>query len=104
MRSRATLDLQRATLIPTSVAFYSRQHPNVRQIAVLLRIIEPVAHNKFIRDCEADVIRIDGQLAARGLVQKDGDTEPFWLMSKQQPLEKAQCEAGIKNVLHQNHI
>ena len=48
------------------------QDRDVRQVAVLLRVIEPVADDEVILDGEADVIDLHVHLAARRLAEQAG--------------------------------
>src|SRR5690606_11755190 len=43
---------------------------DVGQGAVLLGVVEPVAHDPLVRNAEADVIELHLDLRARGLVQQ----------------------------------
>ncbi len=49
------------------------EDPNVGHIAVLLAVVQPVAHHKLVGDLEAGIVGGDGLFAAGGLIQQGGD-------------------------------
>src|SRR5689334_20652436 len=70
-----TSDLGRRTsdLGPRSLL----QHRDVRQVPVLLRVIQPVADDEVILDREADVIHLHVDLAPRRLAQEARGLQRF---------------------------
>src|SRR5437764_5100069 len=83
---------------------HSRQHADIRNIAVLFCIIEPVSHHELVSDRKSDVIRLNRQFAARWLVQQGCHAKAFGLMPEQQALKKRECQASVENVLDQNDV
>ena len=49
---------------------------NVRQIAILFRVIQTVADDKFIRDGEANVIRRDRFFTATRFIEEHANLHP----------------------------
>src|SRR6185369_331499 len=82
----------------------ARQHPYIRQVTVLFRIVESVANDELIWNRKAYIVCANRQLAAGGLIQQHGNADPPWLVALQKAFEEAQSQAGIKDVFHQNNI
>src|SRR5579872_4486804 len=80
------------------------QNANIFQIAIALIVIQTVADNKFVGNREADVVRFDILNAARRLVEQRGDFQRLRLALLQHAAKIAEREAGIENVLDQNHV
>jgi hypothetical protein len=53
-------------------ALLSWDDADIGQVAVLLSVVEPVAHNKFVRNLKANVIAFERKLAARWLIEQRG--------------------------------
>src|SRR5438477_8830721 len=47
-----------------------RQHLNIRQVPVFLRVIEPIAYDEMGVDGEADVVGLEFHLVRGGLIEK----------------------------------
>src|ERR1700685_2196194 len=47
----------------------SGHNANVGQVAILLRVIQAVADDKFVGNLEANVVALERKLASRGLVE-----------------------------------
>src|SRR2546423_2431543 len=62
-------------------------HANIRQVSIALRIIEAIAHHIGIGDRETYVVRLDGHLAPRWLVEQGCNPQRFWLVRQQQFLD-----------------
>src|SRR5690606_262612 len=52
-----------------------RERADERQVAVLLRVVEPVADDELRRDVEADVAHVDVDLGRLGLAQQRRDLD-----------------------------
>src|SRR3974390_864589 len=82
----------------TAKPLLPRDHANIRQIAVALRVIEPVPHHELIRNLEADVVCLNRHLAPRRLVEQRSQLQHARLVRHQKLLQHRQCEAGIEYV------
>src|SRR5579864_5439801 len=80
------------------------QNTNVFQIAIVLIVIQTIAHHKFVGDREADIIRLDILNPARRLVEQRGNFQRLRLALLQHATQIAEREAGIENVLDENHV
>src|SRR5438876_2243276 len=100
----ASVAARTVAFIDLSARFRCRQHANIRQIAILLGIIKPIADHELVWDGESQIIRFDGQLAPGRFVEQGGDAESLGLVRHQHTFEVGDCQAGIENVLHQQNI
>src|ERR1035437_7173309 len=67
----------------TRAALFSRYNANVCQIAVLLRVIQSVAHHKSIGNLEPDIVALQRKLAPRRLVEQRRDLQGSRLVRQQ---------------------
>ena len=80
------------------------QNADVRQIAVFFIVIQPVADDELVRHREADVIRLQVNLAAAGFIQQRGDADGARPPALQQLLDIAEREAGVQDILNDQNI
>src|SRR5512133_1173208 len=85
-------------------ALSTGDNANVRQIPIALGVVQAVAHNEFIRNLEAHIVRFDGLLAPRGLIEQRGNFERPGLMGHQNSSQVSEREAGIEYVLDEDQI
>src|SRR5438876_12166448 len=77
---------------------------NVRQISILLRVVETIANDKTILDGEADVFDLDVDLAARWFAEQARRPEGAWIACAENLLQVGEGEAGIDDVLDDDDI
>src|SRR5437016_1036021 len=51
------------------------QHANIRQIPVILGVVETIAYDELIGDLEASIRYFDGSLAMGWFIQQGGDSQ-----------------------------
>src|SRR5205814_4340401 len=79
-------------------------HADIWQVSVTLAIIEPIAHDEFIRNLETDVFESDFNDAAGPAIQQRAHLKRFRISSGQRPQKIFQRETRVDNVLNDEHI
>ena len=64
------------------------EHADVRHIAVLLGVIQPVAHDELVGDLKAREIGRDGLDAAGGLIEQGDDRHALGALGEEIVLEE----------------
>ena len=80
------------------------ENADVRQIAVLFRVIQTVADDEGVRHGEADVLRLHIGAAARGLIEQRCDADGARLAVLEIFREIAERDAGVENVFDDDDI
>jgi len=96
----ATCELFRVFVAPTP----SSDDGDVRQVAVLLRVVEAVADDEAIRDGEADIFHLDVDLPARRLAEKACRAQRLRVATAQDILQVVERQAGVDDVLDDHDV
>src|SRR5258708_35668240 len=82
----------------------ARQDTNVGQIAIALRIVQPVSDHELIRNRKAHVFGLNWRLPSRWFIEQDRHAKALRFMRQQVPLQKRESQAGVENIFDQNYI
>jgi hypothetical protein len=77
---------------------------DVFEIPVSFRVVQPVTYDEFVGNREADVIALDRFQPTRRFIEQSGQTERFRTALAKNPQEVGGREAGVENVLDQDHV
>ena len=88
---------------PVASSFFI-QHRDVRQIAILLGVVEPVANHEPILDREADVLDRDVDLPSRRLAEQTRRPQRLRRPGPQDILQVDQRQPGIDDVLDDDDV
>ena len=80
------------------------EHADVRHIAVLLGVIQPVAHDELVGDLKAREIGRDGLDAAGGLIEQSNDRHALGAFGEEIVLEEVEGIAGVQNILDDHDL
>src|SRR5258708_2991924 len=80
------------------------EHTDVRQVAILLRVVEAVADDEAVGNVEAQVGRLDHLVARLRFIQQRADAHAGWAALLQALHQIAQREAGVYDVLDDQHV
>ena len=83
---------------------YSFEHADVRQVAVLLGVVEAVAHHEPVLDREADVLHLHVDRPAGRLAEQARRAQRLRAARAQDLLEVGQRQAGVHDVLDDDHV
>src|SRR5215469_16210883 len=78
-----------------------RQDADIGEVAISLGVIKPIADHKFVRNGKPDIIRVQAQPPALGLIEEGSDSKSLGFMPQQEAFQKRQGQTGIENVLDQ---
>src|SRR5258706_5300192 len=79
------------------------QDTHIAEIAVALRIVQPVAHHELVGNLEANIIRADLGDPPLWLIQQHGHTNAPGLPLLEYAQQILQRHSRIKNILHHNN-
>src|ERR1700733_1769835 len=77
---------------------------DVFEIPVSFGVVESVPYDEFVGNREADVIAFDRLQPARRFIEQSGQAERFRTALAKHPQKVGGGEAGVENVLDQNHV
>ncbi len=80
------------------------EEANVFDAAVTFGVVHAVADDELIGDLEGDVVGLDGDESAVGLVEAGGDLERGGLVLQHHLAKEAEGEAGIEDVFDQDDV
>src|SRR5215471_13600510 len=79
-------------------------HPNVRQVAKLLLVVETVPHDEFIRNLETDIFEIEIDNPARSPIQQRANLDRAGISAQQGSHQISHRKTGIDDVFNQQDI
>ena len=77
-----------------------RQHPDVAQIAVILRVVQPITNHKLVRNSKSDILHVHWRQPPFRLIQERGNGELLRVPLIQEALQIAKRYTAIDDVLH----
>src|SRR5450759_1493569 len=82
-----------------------RQNAHVLEVAISLRIVQPISDNEFIRNLKSDVVRLDVFLDAPfRLVKQRRDLQRIRLALLQNAQQVPESEPRIQNILDHDDV
>src|SRR5689334_10532221 len=78
--------------------------PDMVEVAIALRVVDPVADHELVRDLEADPARLHLDLAPRRLVEQRADLDPLGMARVEDFEHVLERVAGVDDVLDQQHV
>jgi len=77
---------------------------NIGQVAVSLRVIQPVAHNELVRNAEPYVISLNRLFAPRRFIEQSGNAKGFGLTRQNQLLQIRERKPGVENIFDEDYV
>src|SRR6266478_5377404 len=93
-----------ARLKPRAPLFVLPDDGDMRQVSVLFRVVEAVADDEAIFDCEADVFDLHVDLAPRRLAEEARRAKRFRVAAAQNVLEIMQRQTGVDDVFDDDDV
>src|SRR5579872_7042442 len=82
-----------------------RKHAYVLEVAIALRVVQPVSDDEFVGNLEPDVIRLYVFLdAPLRLVEKRGDLQRIRFALLQNTQQISEREPGVQNIFHHDDV
>lgn len=83
---------------------FFRKQPNIFHVAIDLGVIHAVTDHEVVGDLEGNVVRVDGNEAAIGLIEAGRDLQGGRFVLEHEAAEIAQRKAGIEDIFDQDHV
>ena len=76
----------------------------IRQVSVLLVVVQPVTYYTKVFNLKADIVSLHIHKSSGWLVEKCADFNALRISVRQMLFEELKCGSGINNILNDDHV